>query len=150
VSFARFVAAGLGTGFAPLAPGTVASAVGVLTGAALLWCSPLALLTGVVIVAFGGVWAVRAARIEGDPSWVVIDEVAGQWLALLGLATVTPIALLVAFLLFRLLDVTKLGPIGWADRQKGAVGVMADDLLAGALCAGILWAIRTCWPDALG
>ncbi len=40
--------------------------------------------------------------------------------------------LLAAFLMFRLLDVAKPGPIGWADRQGGAAGIMADDLIAGA------------------
>jgi phosphatidylglycerophosphatase A len=147
---ARWIAAGFGTGFAPIAAGTVASAVATLAGAALLWWSPLVLLAAVLVAAFGGLWAVRASRVEGDPGWVTIDEFAGQWVALLGLAGVTPLGVLLAFLLFRFFDVTKLGPVGWADRQHGAVGIMADDLIAGALAAGILWAVRLRWPDALG
>ncbi|HET6308553.1 MAG TPA: phosphatidylglycerophosphatase A [Rhodopila sp.] len=144
------IAAGFGTGFAPVAAGTVASAVATGVGAALLWWSPLALLGASVLATFGGLWAVRAAQVEGDPGWVTIDEFAGQWIAMLGLATVTPIGLLGAFLLFRFLDVTKLGPVGWADRQHGAAGIMADDLIAGALAGGILWAVRSRWPGALG
>jgi phosphatidylglycerophosphatase A len=66
---------------------------------------------------------------------------------MLGLASVTPIGLLAAFLLFRFLDVTKLGPVGWADRQHGAMGIMADDLIAGALAGVILWAVRSHWPE---
>ena len=58
--------------------------------------------------------------------------------------------LLAAFLIFRLLDVAKPGPIGWADRQGGAAGIMADDVIAGAITAGILWAIGSRWPDLLG
>ncbi|HEY3848515.1 MAG TPA: phosphatidylglycerophosphatase A [Acetobacteraceae bacterium] len=145
---ARGMAAGFGTGFAPVAAGTVASAAATLVGAALLWWSPFALPAAVLLAAFGGLWAVRAAQVEGDPSWVTIDEFAGQWIALLGLSAATPIGLLAAFLLFRVLDVTKPGPIGWADRQHGAAGIMADDLIAGALTAGILWAVRVRWPGA--
>jgi len=40
--------------------------------------------------------------------------------------------------------------VGWADRQGGAAGIMADDLIAGAIAAGILWAVREHWPGALG
>jgi phosphatidylglycerophosphatase A len=147
---ARCIAAGFGTGFAPFAAGTVASGVATLMGAALLWWSPVALSLAAVVAAFGGVWAVRVAQVEGDPGWVTIDEFAGQWVTLLGLAAVTPRGLLAAFVLFRFLDVTKLGPVGWADRQHGAAGIMADDLIAGALAAGILWAVRSQWPGVLG
>jgi phosphatidylglycerophosphatase A len=115
-----------------------------------LWWSPLVLLAAALLATFGGLWAVRTAQIEGDPGWVTIDEFAGQWAALLGLAAATPLGLLVAFALFRLFDVTKLGPVGWADRQHSAVGIMADDLIAGALAGGILWAVRSRWPGALG
>jgi phosphatidylglycerophosphatase A len=147
---ARAIAGGFGIGLAPIAAGTAASAVATLVGAALLWWSPFALPAAVLVAAFGGLWAVRAGQVEGDPGWVVIDEFAGQWITLLGLAAVTPRGLLAAFLLFRLLDVTKPGPVGWADRQHGAAGVMADDLIAGALAAGILWAVRSRWPGVLG
>jgi phosphatidylglycerophosphatase A len=45
--------------------------------------------------------------------------------------------------------VAKPGPIGWADRQGGAAGIMADDLIAGAITAGILWAIGSHWPTSM-
>jgi len=145
MSPARWIAAGFGTGFAPVACGTVASAAASLVGAALLWWSPLALAAAAVLATAGGYWAVRAAAVEGDPRWVVIDEFAGQWFALLGLATVTPIGVAVSFVLFRFFDVTKLGPIGWADRQHGAFGVMADDVIAGLVTAAILWGVQWRW-----
>jgi phosphatidylglycerophosphatase A len=44
--------------------------------------------------------------------------------------------------LFRVLDITKVGPIGWADRRHDAVGVMADDVIAGLIAALLLWAAR--------
>lgn len=129
---AREVAALGGLGRLRPAPGTWASA-------ALL---PLALLPGWVALAAcagftaAGFWALaRLPEAEADPPWVVVDEAAGQSLALAaaeGLA-----ATLLAFALFRAFDIAKPGPVGWADRQPGALGVMADDLLAGAL-AGLL------------
>jgi phosphatidylglycerophosphatase A len=118
-------------------------------GAVMLALAPGVLPWAALIAAFGGLWAVRAARVEGDPGWVVIDEVAGQWIALLPLARPSAVGLLAAFALFRLLDITKPGPVGWADRQPGAAGIMADDLIAGALAAGILWAVGTRWPGWL-
>lgn len=70
-----------------------------------------------------------------DPKEVVVDEVAGQLLALALLAP-TPLAYALGFLLFRAFDVVKPGPIGWADKHmKGALGVMVDDMLAGLTAA---------------
>ena len=84
---------------------------------------------------------------DSDPGWVVIDEVAGQWVALLGLAAPTWSGLLLAFLLFRVVDIWKPGPVGWADRQHGAFGIMVDDLVAGAVVAMLLIALRFAFPD---
>ena len=146
MKLARWIAAGFGTGFAPVAAGTVASAAAAAIGAALLWWSPVALAAAALLATVGGFWAIRGARIDGDPGWVVIDEFAGQWISMLGLAAVTPIGVAAAFALFRFFDVTKLGPVGWADRRHDAFGVMADDVIAGLLTAAILWAVRWCWP----
>lgn len=136
---ARLLASGGGCGFVPIAPGTVASVVALLIGGILLHLSPVALATAAVLSALGGVWAIRAANIEDDPGWVVIDEFAGQFIALLGLAHITPYGLIIAFVSFRLLDILKPGPIGWADRRKGPVGVMLDDIFAGIGSAIIVW-----------
>jgi phosphatidylglycerophosphatase A len=146
----RLIAGGCGCGFAPFAPGTVASAATLLPGALLLHVSPALLPAAALIAALAGLWAIRAAHVAGDPGWVVIDEIAGQLLALCGLDHVSATGVAAAFAIFRLLDVTKPGPIGWADRQGGAAGIMADDLIAGAITAGILWAIGSRWPALLG
>jgi phosphatidylglycerophosphatase A len=150
VSFARLIASGCGCGFVPYAPGTVGSAAAVLSGALLIQMPPYALPAAVLLATLGGLWAVRSAKAEGDPGWVVIDEFAGQWLALLGLSHASFTGILAAFLVFRVLDIVKPGPIGWADRQHSAAGVMADDLIAGAIAACILWAIRARWPELFG
>lgn len=147
---ARALASGLGSGFAPWAPGTAGSAVAVLLGAALMHLSPWALPAGVILATFGGIWAIRAAGGDADPGWVVIDEVAGQWVALLALPRPALPGLIAAFMLFRLFDIAKPGPVGWADRHHTATGVMADDLIAGAMAAASLWAVRLRWPGLLG
>ena len=147
---ARLIASGCGSGYLPVAQGSVASAIAVLVGALLMQITPALLPAAALIAAVGGVWAISAARVDGDPGWVVVDEFAGQWLAMCGLVHASLPGLLGAFIVFRLLDVAKPGPIGWADRQGGAAGIMADDLIAGIFAAGILWAVRARWPDALG
>ncbi len=142
----RLVASGFGAGYAPVAPGTAASCAAVLVGAALLAWHPLALPVAVACGVLGGWWAVRASGVTGDPGWVVIDEFAGQWIAMLPLRHPGWAGLLLALLLFRLLDIAKPGPVGWADRRPGALGVMADDVIAGALAAVALWAAQRLLP----
>jgi phosphatidylglycerophosphatase A len=119
------------------APGTWGSLAALPLGWLLWWLGGTPLLAGaMVIVFFVGWWAseriVRADGLE-DPSWVVIDEVAGQWLTLL----VTPPSLLdyaIGFALFRLFDIWKPWPVSWADRHvKGGLGIMLDDVLAGLM-----------------
>jgi phosphatidylglycerophosphatase A len=142
---ARLVASGFGVGFSPAAPGTAGSLLALLL-AIPLFPLPYALPIAILIATAAGLWAIPTAlktdpKSSNDPGWVVIDEIAGQWITLLGLAQLTWLAAAAAFALFRLLDITKPGPIGWADRQHGAVGVMADDIIAGIIGALILAAI---------
>ncbi|MET4100713.1 phosphatidylglycerophosphatase A [Roseovarius sp. MBR-78] len=111
---------------------------------------PVLLALGVV-VGFTLGWLATHLETKGkdnhDPSEIVIDEVAGQWMAFLPVsigaahvgAALTALwpGWIVAFLAFRLFDIWKPGPIGWADRRNDALGVMLDDILAGiaaALC----------------
>ncbi len=155
---ARLLALGFGAGLSPLAPGTVGSVVGLALGAVLLNQSHRLLAAGTLAAAVLGLWAIHAAtgqpwrgpaRPENDPGWVVIDEVAGQMLAMLALPRPSWSGLLAAFALFRAFDIAKPGPIGWADRQGGAASVMADDLLAGAAAALILLASQAVMGQAV-
>ena len=129
------------------APGTWGSLAAALAGAGLVG-HPAWLAAGVVAASAAGVWAIPRAGGDHDPGWVVIDEVAGQWLAMLGLAGsglsgwALAAGIAAAFVAFRALDVAKPGPVGWADRHEGAAWVVADDLVAGALAAGALLAAR--------
>jgi phosphatidylglycerophosphatase A len=148
MTWSRLIASGCGAGFLPVAPGTAGSFVALLIGAGLILLWPPALLLAILAAVLGGAWAIARAGAGDDPGWVVIDEFAGQWIALLGLSGPGWIGLVCAFALFRALDVLKPGPVGWADRRHGWFGVMADDVIAGAIAAVLLWAARMIWPDA--
>lgn len=137
---ARLAASGFGVGRAPAAPGTAASIIALLLGARLMH-RPRALRLAALGASLGGIWAVGASGATGDPGWVVIDEIAGQWITLLGLRRASPRGLLAALAVFRLLDIAKPGPIGWADRRSGPLGVMGDDVIAGATGAMVLWVV---------
>jgi phosphatidylglycerophosphatase A len=149
IRLARFVAAGFGTGYAPFAAGTVASVAAVVIGGGFLLLSPYVLAVMAFVATLGGYLTVEKAAIEGDPGWVVIDEFAGQWITLLALARPSLPGLIAAFVLFRLFDITKPGPVGWADRRHGAFGIMADDVIAGTIAATLLMLTRLLRPEWL-
>src|SRR5438128_7751826 len=146
----RLVLSLFGVGRVKGMPGTYASAV---TAVGLWYVEALAgvppLYAALAAVALGSAATLALASPAllseggGDPSWVVTDEVAGQALAM-GIAALLPRAdfapVVVCFLLFRLFDVLKPGPIGALERLPGAVGVLADDLAAGAAAGGLVLA----------
>lgn len=140
-----WIAAGLGSGLFPLAPGTAGSLAALLPWLALRHL-PLTQYLLVLAVAFAlGVWACeRAGRRIGvaDHGAFVWDEFLGQWIALLPvLAAPLPWAL-AGFALFRLFDIWKPWPICVADRRvQGGFGVMLDDVLAGLAAALVLWLV---------
>lgn len=151
----NLIATVFGVGHIRPAPGTWGSAAGVLMALALHYFGGFPLLAiATVVVFFVGWWAtaeVTRGAEDHDPSEIVIDEVAGQWIALLLVsygawhAGVDPLRMypgwIAGFLLFRLFDITKPSIIGWADRRGDALGVMLDDVFAGAfaaICTGIL------------
>ena len=133
---AKIIATVFGIGFAPLAPGTVASAAVVLLYKAALHRWPVAAQIALVAaVAAVGVWAsARAAAAFGreDPRTVVVDEVAGQMAALV-LCPPDWATLLIGFALFRAFDILKPFPIRRIERLPGGWGIVADDLAAGLL-----------------
>jgi len=131
-------------GRAPLAPGTVASAL----TAVVLWLLQLstpALLALLILVTALGTWAAeQAERALGggkDPGAIVVDEVAGMTLSVLAVPLSLP-ALLAAFLLFRVFDVVKPFPANVSQRLPGGVGVVADDLIAGLYTLALLLLAR--------
>jgi phosphatidylglycerophosphatase A len=147
----RLLATWFYVGLLPKMPGTYGSLAAVLCALPLLyWLTPIQLALAALAVFFVGVWVSAAyARRRGvkDPSEVVIDEVAGQWLALVPAALSAPWTLLAAFVLFRFFDILKPWPIRWLDRRlPGGWGIMADDMAAGAAAALVLIGIRYVLP----
>ena len=131
---------------APGTWGSLAALPAAWLAASLLGATGFALATCAVFAL--GLWATEQAtrgQADHDPSEIVIDEVAGQWVALIPVvvgaahAGAPLLALwpgwIAAFVLFRLFDIWKPGPVGWADRKGDAMGVMLDDVIAGALAA---------------
>ncbi|MEM8592744.1 MAG: phosphatidylglycerophosphatase A [Pseudomonadota bacterium] len=144
-------------GYLKPAPGTWGSL------AAVIVAMPIVLAGAYLILAIGasvaflmGLWATRqeAGPEDHDPSRIVIDEVAGQWVALLPLAWLysvfsvevtlsldAVIAAAIALGFFRVFDILKPWPVSWADRRKDAMGVMLDDVIAGAMAAICCFAV---------
>jgi phosphatidylglycerophosphatase A len=102
------------------------------------WTASLVTLAGAVIVTLIGIRASTIVERESgrtDPGFVVIDEVAGQWVTL----AFTPVDIghaLVAFALFRFFDIVKPGPVRQIERLSGGKGIMLDDVAAG--CYGLM------------
>jgi phosphatidylglycerophosphatase A len=129
------------------APGTWGSLAALVIGVVILrYAGFPALVLATLAVTALGFWACQqalAAFPGEDPGEIVIDEVAGQWIALLFPGCIFWLngwqdwlpwpAWLAAFLFFRLFDVLKPGPIGAADRRGDPAGVMLDDILAGII-----------------
>ncbi len=128
-----FLAFGLGSGLAPIAPGTAGSALGLLLFIPALY-APLPVQLGIILISFFlGVWVSdRVARHMEvkDPGGIVWDEFVGMWITLLWLPSL--IWLVPAFLLFRLFDIWKPWPVRVVDeRLGGGFGIMLDDVIAG-------------------
>ena len=149
----KMIATVFGVGYLKPAPGTWGSAAAL----PLFWVlhflgGPLLAVFATVVVTIVGWWAIVAATNgsdDHDPSEIVIDEVAGQWVALLpvsfGAAAMGVGSLdlypgwIAAFVLFRLFDIWKPSLVGWADRRSDPFGVMLDDIIAGVFAAiGVL------------
>jgi len=165
---ARWLATAGGLGLLPVAPGTWGSLAGLglawlfARGGGAGWIFPSGSVESFYIahipypmiwwlaLSAAGVWAASAVeRASGkkDPQEVVIDEVSGQWLALLAGPALLSGALnwksyLAGFILFRAFDIFKPFPARQAEALPGGWGIMADDWVAGAYAAGCLWLAR--------
>ncbi|NDV20175.1 phosphatidylglycerophosphatase A [Pseudodesulfovibrio sp. JC047] len=123
-------------GHFPKAPGTWGSLAAIVAAPWLFVSLPLwgrCLTLAVVLLV--GIWACARAEIvfdKKDPGCVIIDELFGQWLALLFFQGLPIWYLAVAFALFRFFDILKPWPVNWAERTfPGGLGVMLDDGVAG-------------------
>jgi phosphatidylglycerophosphatase A len=149
---ATLIASGLWVGFAPFASGTWGSLAALPLG----WLihqgfGAAGLVVACILASIAGTlasnWLLRHGG-DQDPGYIVIDEIAAQWLALAFVPLVWW-AYAIAFVAFRAADIFKPFPADWCDRNvHGGLGVMLDDLVAG-LYAGIAsWAACRYLPIA--
>ena len=142
------VSTGFYCGYAPVAPGTVGSALGlVVLGVLRTIASPLVELVTIAVLLAVGVWSASVTeRYVGrtDPGIIVIDEIVGMLLTFAYL-NVGFGSLVFGFVLFRVFDIIKPYPARACERLPGGWGVMADDLVAAlyaqAVLRGGIWVI---------
>lgn len=143
VDYVALAIATWGVGYLPLMPGTFGSLVGV--GVFFLLGSLPLQLVGIVVITWSGIWAAsrteRILRLK-DPGKVVVDEVAGQMIALLPISIFSVASLrgwiILSFILFRLFDIFKPYPARRFEALPSGLGIMADDLVAGFYAALVL------------
>jgi phosphatidylglycerophosphatase A len=134
-----------GCGFFPWGPGTIGSLAAVLIAAFLTRAGAethliLFGLTGLLLLP--AIWAATKTALwmqKKDPGLVVIDEVLGQWVTLLGASVLNWKSLAAGFLLFRVFDIWKPWPVRILERLPGGIGIVTDDLAAGVYAALILY-----------
>lgn len=121
--------------------GTVGSAVAFPIALAIGQIGWIPQLIAAVFVTILSLWSARPFAVDhADPGWVVVDEAAGIFVATIGLGWK---AGLVAFVVFRIADATKRFPgVGPAEALPGAVGITADDLVAGVWGLAAGWAAQ--------
>lgn len=127
------------TGLLPKAPGTWGTIAGAIAALPIIYYfPPTTLFLASLLLSVIAIQEINKEEAEGglhDPSWIVIDEVAGVWLAL-SMSSGNWYQIIFTVLYFRLFDIWKPSVIGRIDREaKGGVGVMGDDLLAGVFAA---------------
>lgn len=140
----KLIASGLGTGYFPIAPGTAGSALA--AGIAFFlrpWWNPSVALALSCACFLAGVYCTsRAERFWGhDSGKMVIDEITGMFLCLAFLP-MNWMNLAAAFFIFRMLDIIKPPPARQLERLRGGWGVMADDIIAGAYTAILIFGIE--------
>ena len=145
----KWVATFFGVGLLRPAPGTWGSLAALPVAYAILSFGGFWLLLNLTVFAFISGWIatqkVTQGQTDHDPSYVVIDEVVGQWIALFPVgfgAMMMQVSVdrlwpgwIAAFVLFRLFDIWKPWLVGMADRRNDALGVMLDDVVAGVFAA---------------
>lgn len=122
---------------APKAPGTFGSLAAIPLALVLRLGGDVFYMAATLLIAAASIWVAQAYESHfktHDPKEVVIDEVVGILIAFAMLPGY--LAMIAAFFLFRVFDILKPFPVGWADKKiEGGLGVVADDILAGILAS---------------
>ena len=129
-------------GYFPLAPGTLGSLIAFIAWILLPETSIISLIIAISIIFIIGVYSTgfieKSYKIQ-DPSYIIIDEWVGMWIALLFVPNET-IWLVLSFVLFRIFDILKIYPVNKMEKLNGGMGIMLDDVVAG-LYAGTITSI---------
>jgi phosphatidylglycerophosphatase A len=135
-----------GIGFLPIMPGTFGSLImlGAFLAVHFLW--PVQMISVIFLIAviiISSILCIFYAKSFGskDPGWVVIDELAGQAVALFPAAVTSGMVLppaIAGFVLFRVFDIWKPSPIKEMETLRNGVGILADDLVAGVIAGTIV------------
>ena len=129
-------------GYFPLAPGTLGSLIAFIAWILLPETSIISLIIAISIIFIIGVFSTgfieKSYKIQ-DPSYIIIDEWVGMWIALLFVPNET-IWLVLSFVLFRIFDILKIYPVNKMEKLNGGMGIMLDDVVAG-LYAGTITSI---------
>jgi len=139
------IATWFGAGYSPFAPGTAGSLAALVIAIVLHEFAGLSNLHFLLMAALlfpPATWAAsETARVKNlkDPQIVVVDEVLGQWITLAGARTLNWTSYLAAFALFRLFDIWKPAPVRQLEGLPGGLGINADDMMAGAYGALVLF-----------
>lgn len=128
----KLISTGLGTGLSPVAPGTVGSLLALIIYSIPGFEKPYVIIPATILFFVWGTYAAdRMERAYGhDPSRVVIDEIVGVWLSLVFLPKRLLLALM-AFVIFRMLDIFKPFPASYFDKRDRGISIMMDDLVCG-------------------
>ncbi len=141
----HFLAFGLGSGAAPKAPGTFGTLAAIPLWLLFADLPILSYLAVIVVTSLVGIWLCgQTSKDLGvhDHGGIVWDEFVGLWITYIALPEGW-VWVLFGFLLFRLFDIWKPWPIGWADSKvSGGLGIMLDDILAGFMALGVLQAVN--------
>ncbi|WP_201576861.1 phosphatidylglycerophosphatase A [Psychrobacter sp. H8-1] len=147
---------GLGSGLPRRAPGTWGTVGGFIVAIPLMSLGFVPFLIITLLSCIIGIWICgrtsELMQTHDDPH-IVWDEWAGIWITLLPFSymsvttdtfwqdisqSLSIIALILAFILFRFFDIIKPPPIGWADKRvAGGLGIMLDDIIAGVMAAAV-------------
>ncbi|MCM0610971.1 phosphatidylglycerophosphatase A [Marinobacter sediminum] len=140
----HFLAFGFGSGATARAPGTWGSLAAIPLWYVFAWLPAFTYWLLVFVAFLVGIWLCGKTASDlkvHDHGGIVWDEFVGMWIAL-GLFPDHIYGVLMAFALFRLFDIVKPWPIGWLDkRMPGGLGIMIDDVVAGFMALGCLFAI---------
>lgn len=140
------IASGCYTGYLPKAPGTWGTLVAFPLHFLLIrlsqtgYYASLAIIFVVAVVTAGSAEKILD---RGDPGVVVIDEIIGMLIGLIG-APMKTVPLIIAFFLFRFFDIVKPFPAGWADAYlHGGLGIVLDDVIAGIYTLLVMQILKT-------